>query len=91
MNDLFTLVGLRARVGRCRGYYTVGVTDVIGMSTELKYSGSLERSDPLKTPVTIIGQLEHLQSLPFNVIKTKLEPRVTEDVRNIPNNLKNLL
>ena len=53
----------------------------VEMATNLRFSGSLEKSDPLKTPVTIIGQLDHLKKLAYDDVKIKLEPRVSLDVR----------
>jgi probable aminopeptidase NPEPL1 len=50
------------------------------MGTQLKYAAHLETSDPQKSPVTIIGQLEHLKALSYDKIKAKLEPRVSEEV-----------
>ena len=52
----------------------------VRMATNLRFSGSLEKSDPLKTPVTIIGQLDHLKKLAYDDVKIKLEPRVSLDV-----------
>jgi len=53
------------------------------MGTQLKYSGSLEPSDPQKFPVTIIGQLENLKAVPFEFLRKKVEPRVSEEVGNL--------
>lgn len=51
------------------------------MTTRLIYRNALSRSDPLKNPVIIIGQVKHLTQLKYQDIKVKLEPRVNEDVR----------
>jgi len=48
---------------------------------QLKFSGSLEVSDPRKQPVAIIGQLEHLKCVPFGIVKPKLQERVSEEVK----------
>ncbi|XP_022910756.2 probable aminopeptidase NPEPL1 [Onthophagus taurus] len=53
------------------------------MSTKLVFSGTLSKTDPQQKPVLIIGQLKHLAQLPYNEIKTKLEPRVSEEVYKI--------
>jgi len=42
--------------------------------------GGLTVSDPLKSPVTIVGQLDHLKKLKFEDVRGKLEPRVSADL-----------
>ncbi len=37
-------------------------------------------TDPAERPVIIIGQLRHLQKVSFDRVRSKLEPRVTEEV-----------
>lgn len=49
----------------------------------LKFSNQLEKSDPALNPVFVIGQLDHLKSLRYALIKAKLEPRVSEDVSRL--------
>ncbi|XP_034486128.1 probable aminopeptidase NPEPL1 [Drosophila innubila] len=49
------------------------------MATDIKFNGSLTRSDPQLQPVLIIGQLRHLNLLKFGHLASKLEPRVTEE------------
>ncbi|XP_018913998.1 probable aminopeptidase NPEPL1 isoform X2 [Bemisia tabaci] len=49
-------------------------------STSLSFSASLSKSDPLNSPVLIIGQVKNLQKVKFRDISCKLEPRVTEEV-----------
>lgn len=46
----------------------------------VKYSSGLSSSDPVTTPVLIIGQTRHLTNLTWEVVKNKLEPRVTKDI-----------
>ncbi|EFA07320.1 putative aminopeptidase NPEPL1-like Protein [Tribolium castaneum] len=50
------------------------------MSTKLIFRSGLTKTDPQQTPVLIIGQVKHLTQLKFQDIKSKLEPRVSEDV-----------
>ncbi|XP_002736297.1 putative aminopeptidase NPEPL1 [Saccoglossus kowalevskii] len=45
-------------------------------NVELKYSHVVSQSDPNDKTVVIIGQLHALTSLPFELVKPKLEPRV---------------
>lgn len=47
---------------------------------KVSFSNKLTKSDPLVNPVIIIGKLENLKQVPYDVIKSKLEPRVTEEV-----------
>lgn len=51
-------------------------------ATQIKFNPSLTTSDPQFNPVLIIGQLKHLNKVKFSHLRTKLEPRVTEDVFN---------
>lgn len=48
--------------------------------TAIKINRSLTEADPRMHPVLIIGQLRHLSSLKFDHIKSKLEPRVTNEI-----------
>jgi hypothetical protein len=41
--------------------------------------GGLAQSDPRETPVTIVGQLDHLKKVKFEDVKCKLAPRVTDE------------
>ena len=52
-------------------------------NVNLKYSGSLNVSDPSQHPVLIVGQLKNLTKVRWEAIKAKLEPRVTEEVMKI--------
>lgn len=47
---------------------------------KITFSNKLTESDPLVNPVIIIGKLENLKQVSFNVIKAKLDPRVSEEV-----------
>uniref|UniRef100_U5EU02 Putative leucine aminopeptidase n=1 Tax=Corethrella appendiculata TaxID=1370023 RepID=U5EU02_9DIPT len=47
--------------------------------TKLIFNRSLTKSDPHNQPVLIIGQVVHLQTLKFDTIKLKLEPRVSDE------------
>lgn len=47
---------------------------------KVTFSNKLTESDPLVNPVIIIGKLENLKQVPYDVIKVKLEPRVSEEV-----------
>lgn len=49
------------------------------MATKLVFQSGLTKSDPQQTPVLILGQVKHLTQLKFQTIKSKLEPRVTEE------------
>lgn len=49
------------------------------MSTNIKFNSSLSKCDPHNHPVLIIGQVRHLTLVKFSDIKSKLEPRVTEE------------
>lgn len=48
---------------------------------KLKFQSGLAPSDPQQTPVLIVGQLSNLTAVKFETIKVKLEPRVSEEVR----------
>jgi len=50
------------------------------MAANVEFVASLTASDPQKHPVLIVGQTKHLAKLNFNDVRSKLEPRVTEDV-----------
>lgn len=45
----------------------------------LQFSASNTISDPADRSILIVGQLPNLLKVPYNVIKTKLQPRVTEE------------
>ena len=47
---------------------------------QIMFSGGLSPSDPVKTPVIIIGQHQHLARLAWEDIKVKLEPRVSQEM-----------
>lgn len=47
---------------------------------KVTFANKLTKSDPLVNPVIIIGKLENLKQVPYDVIKAKLEPRVSEEV-----------
>ncbi|CAH1779273.1 unnamed protein product, partial [Owenia fusiformis] len=51
-------------------------------NTKIAFSASLTTSDPNVRPVVIIGQVKHLLKVPFEKVKCKLQPRVTEEVYN---------
>ena len=46
---------------------------------QVVYSAGLAPSDPVTTPVIIIGQHQHLARVKWDDIKVKLEPRVSQD------------
>jgi len=46
----------------------------------LTFSGGLSSSDPVTTPVMVVGQVKHLQRVDWDVVKVKLEPRVTKEL-----------
>nr|CAH7721266.1 unnamed protein product [Callosobruchus chinensis] len=48
------------------------------MSTKLIFRRGLQKSDPIQSPVLILGQLRHLTQLKFDNVRSKLEPRVCE-------------
>jgi len=47
---------------------------------KILFSGGLSSSDPVSTPIIIIGQHQHLTRVAWDDIKVKLEPRVTKDI-----------
>ena len=47
--------------------------------TQVVFSGGLSTSDPVTTPVIIIGQHGHLARVAWDHIKVKLEPRVNQE------------
>ena len=47
--------------------------------TQVQFSGGLSVSDPVSTPVIIIGQHQHLVRVSWEDIRVKLEPRVSAD------------
>lgn len=49
------------------------------MCTKLVFQTGLTVTDPQETPVLIIGQVRHLTQLKYQQIKSKLEPRVSEE------------
>lgn len=49
------------------------------MVTKIKFNKSLTKTDPQQHPVLIIGQLRHLSILQFEHVRSKLEPRVSEE------------
>ncbi|ODN05342.1 putative aminopeptidase NPEPL1 [Orchesella cincta] len=52
-------------------------------NTVLKFhpgGGNLIASDPQTNPVIILGQLPHLEAVPYSTLKSKLAPRVTEEI-----------
>ncbi|XP_029849083.2 probable aminopeptidase NPEPL1 isoform X2 [Ixodes scapularis] len=49
-------------------------------SAIIKYNGHLTPSDPLHQPVLIIGQPRNLSKISFDDVKSKLDPRVGEEV-----------
>nr|CAI5864546.1 unnamed protein product [Callosobruchus analis] len=49
------------------------------MSTKLIFRRILQKADPIQSPVLILGQLRHLTQLKFDNVRSKLEPRVSEE------------
>jgi len=49
------------------------------MGVQIEYRAQLEKSDPREHPVTIIGNLEHLKSVPYSFIQAKLGNRVSQE------------
>jgi len=47
-------------------------------NTIVKFSATLNKTDPINVPVLIVGQEKHLSDLPYSAVKCKLEPRVNE-------------
>jgi hypothetical protein len=37
-------------------------------------------ADPVSVPVLVVGQPAHLATVPWDVVRAKLEPRVTKEV-----------
>lgn len=64
----------------CSDLIKICVLNSRKMSTKLIFRSGLTKTDPQQTPVLIIGQVKHLTQLKFQDIKSKLEPRVSEDV-----------
>lgn len=50
-------------------------------NTVVQFSTTLSKTDPISTPVLIVGQEKYLSNLPYSAIKCKLEPRVNEQVK----------
>ncbi|CAH0686733.1 unnamed protein product [Chilo suppressalis] len=48
-------------------------------SVNIKFRYCLTPTDPEQNPVLIVGQVAHLNSLSWNDVRCKLEPRVTEE------------
>ncbi|XP_053618527.1 probable aminopeptidase NPEPL1 isoform X2 [Plodia interpunctella] len=48
-------------------------------SVNIKFRWGLTASDPERNPVLIVGQVAHLNSLTWQDVRCKLEPRVTEE------------
>jgi len=46
----------------------------------VQFTTGLSPSDPLTTPVMVIGQVAHLNKVDWDTIKLKLEPRVTKEL-----------
>lgn len=49
-------------------------------SEMLQFSSANSTSDPANRSVLIVGQLPNLTKVPYDIVKTKLQPRVTEEV-----------
>lgn len=49
------------------------------MCAKLVFSSKLTKTDPQQKPVLIIGQVKHLSQLTYHDVKTKLEPRVSDE------------
>ncbi|KAK2149672.1 hypothetical protein LSH36_442g01046 [Paralvinella palmiformis] len=52
-------------------------------NVSLTFSASLTPSDPKEHPVLIVGQQHNLNKLSYDVIKVKLEPRVSKDIFSV--------
>lgn len=48
-------------------------------SVSLKFSGVLTPSDPQEKPVLIAGQIKNLVKVKYDILKIKLEPRVSQE------------
>ncbi|KAL1493754.1 hypothetical protein ABEB36_009448 [Hypothenemus hampei] len=46
---------------------------------KLIFKSGLTKSDPQNVPILIVGQVKHLTRVPFNDIRPKLDPRVSEE------------
>lgn len=46
----------------------------------VKFCTGLSTSDPVSSPVLVIGQTKHLSSISWDLVKCKLQPRVTEEL-----------
>lgn len=46
------------------------------MSTKIRFSGTLSKTNPESSPVLVIGQLKNLARITYDDVKVKLEPRV---------------
>lgn len=55
-------------------------------SVSIKFRWGLTPSDPEQQPVLIVGLASHLNTLTWDDVRCKLEPRVSEEVRD--NHLK---
>lgn len=49
-------------------------------SVSLKFSGVITPSDPQDKPVLIAGQIKNLVKVKYDLLKIKLEPRVSQEV-----------
>lgn len=47
--------------------------------SKLRFHRELQPSDPHQSPVLIVGQQRHLSELPFDRVRCKLEPRVSQE------------
>jgi len=46
----------------------------------VKFSSGLSPSDPVSSPVLVLGQTKHLALLSWDIISNKLQPRVTQEL-----------
>ena len=46
---------------------------------DVKFTDSLSKSDPKGNAVLFVGKLANLQTIPYDTVKCKLEPRVDQD------------
>jgi len=46
---------------------------------DVKFTESLSKSDPKGNAVLLVGKLANLQTIPYDAVKCKLEPRVDQD------------
>ena len=56
---------------------------IIMSHVNLLFSNHLAISDPSQHPILIVGQTKNLAKLSYDVVKVKLEPRVSEEVSEI--------